>query len=71
MGKHEAFRNLAEVLRSGVPIQRERWVLPAGDQLDAALDGAHHGIPLTTMLRSYRLAHAATAQHVNAILAPP
>jgi sugar diacid utilization regulator len=29
-------------------------------------DGAHHGVALTTLLRSYRLGHAATAQHLAA-----
>lgn len=33
-----------------------------------AQDGAQHGIPLTTLMRSYRLAHAATSRHLGAIL---
>jgi DNA-binding PucR family transcriptional regulator len=62
-----SFRNLAEVLRSGAD---PRHAVSLGlATLDVALDGAHHGVPLTVLLRSYRLAHAATTQHLNAILA--
>ena len=62
-----SFRNLAEVIRSGADPLRSASLGSA--TLEIALDSAHHGIPLTVLLRSYRLAHAATAQHVNAILA--
>ena len=62
-----SFRNLAEVMRSGADPLRAASLGSA--TLDVALDGAHHGVPLTVLLRSYRLAHAASAQHVNAILA--
>src|SRR5690606_14779751 len=36
--------------------------------LDYAQDGAHRDIPLTTLMRSYRLGHAATSQHFAEIL---
>ena len=62
-----SIRNFAEVLRSGADPQNAASLGSA--TLDVALDGVHHGVPLTVLLRSYRLAHAATAQHLNAILA--
>ena len=62
-----SYRNLAEVIRTGTDPLGSASLGSA--TLDIALDSAHHGIPLTVLLRSYRLAHAATAQHVNAILA--
>jgi DNA-binding PucR family transcriptional regulator len=62
-----SFRDLAEVLRCGADPVRATSLGSA--TLDLALDGAHHGVPLTVLMRSYRLAHAATSQHVNAILA--
>ena len=37
--------------------------------VEYALDGAQHGVPLTTLMRSYRLGHAATSRHLRAILA--
>jgi DNA-binding PucR family transcriptional regulator len=62
-----SYRNLAEVIQSGAdPL----YAASLGSAtLDVALDGVRHGVPLTMLLRSYRLAHAATAQHLNAILA--
>ena len=62
-----SIRDFAEVLRSGAdPVEAVK--LPSAT-LDYALDGAQHGVLLTTLMRSYRLAHAATSQHLKAILA--
>lgn len=61
-----SIRDLAEVLHAGAdPAQTTRLGSPT---LAYAQDGAQHGVPLTTLIRSYRLAHAATSRHVNAIL---
>lgn len=58
--------DFAEVLLSGAdPVQAARLLSPT---LAYAQDGAQHGVPLTTLMRSYRLAHAATSRHFNAIL---
>ncbi|MGO8772320.1 MAG: PucR family transcriptional regulator [Mycobacterium sp.] len=62
-----SIRDLAEVLQSGADPQNAVSLRSA--TLDYALDGVHHGVPLTVLLRSYRLAHAAISQHLNAILA--
>ncbi|KWX62500.1 CdaR family transcriptional regulator [Mycobacterium sp. NAZ190054] len=58
--------DFAEVLRAGAdPAEAIRLPAPT---LAYARDGAHHGIPLTTLMRSYRLAHAATSKHFSTIL---
>lgn len=62
-----SIRIFAEVLRSGA--DPADAVSLGTATLDYARDGAQHGIPLTILLRSYRLGHAATSQHLNAILA--
>ena len=55
------------MLRSGAdPVEAVK--LPSAT-LDYALDGAQHGVLLTTLMRSYRLGHAATSRHLRAILA--
>ena len=62
-----SIRDFAEVLRSGAdPVEA---VNLGSATLDYALDGAQHGVLLTTLMRSYRLGHAATARHLRAILA--
>jgi DNA-binding PucR family transcriptional regulator len=62
-----SIRGFAEVLRSGAdPVNAVKL---GSATLDYALDGAQHGVALSQLLRSYRLAHAATTQHMNAILA--
>lgn len=61
-----SIRDFAEVLQTGAdPAEAARLASPT---LAYAQDGAQHGIPLTTLMRSYRLAHAATSRHFNAIL---
>lgn len=61
-----SIRDFAQVLSAGEdPLAAVQLQSPT---LDYARDGAQHGIPLTTLMRSYRLAHAATATHFNAIL---
>lgn len=61
-----SIRDFAEVLLAGAdPGEAARLTSPT---LAYARDGAHHAIPLATLMRSYRLAHAATARHFNAIL---
>jgi DNA-binding PucR family transcriptional regulator len=61
-----SIRDFAEVLQTGAdPAETARLTPPT---LAYAQDGAQHGIPLTTLMRSYRLAHAATSRHFNAIL---
>ncbi|MDH6196002.1 DNA-binding PucR family transcriptional regulator [Mycobacterium frederiksbergense] len=61
-----SIRDFAQVLSAGDdPFRAVQLQSPT---LDYARDGAQHGIPLTTLMRSYRLAHAATAAHFNAIL---
>ncbi|KUI02628.1 helix-turn-helix domain-containing protein [Mycobacterium sp. IS-3022] len=61
-----SIRDFAEVLQAGAdPAEVARLSSPT---LAYAQDGAQHGIPLTTLMRSYRLAHAATSRHFNAIL---
>ena len=60
-------RGLAKVLQSGAD--------PAdGVSLGSATralvqDGARRGIPLSALMRSFRLAHAVTARHLYAVLA--
>ena len=49
-----------------IPWRRSRL---ASATLDYARDGAQHGVLLTTLMRSYRLGHAATSPHLRAILA--
>ena len=61
-----SIRDFAEVMLSGAD-PAEAVKLPSAT-LDYALDGAQHGVLLTTLMRSYRLAHAATVQHLKAIL---
>lgn len=62
-----SIRDFAEILRSGAdPVEAVR--LPSAT-LDYARDGAQHGVLLTTLMRSYRLGHAATSPHLRAILA--
>ncbi|OSC43251.1 PucR family transcriptional regulator [Mycobacterium decipiens] len=61
-----SIRDFAEVLLAGAdPYEAARLGSPT---LAYAQDGAQQGIPLTTLMRSYRLAHAATARHFNATL---
>ena len=62
-----SIRDFAEVLRSGADPLHSASLGSA--TLDYALNGAHHGVPLTVLLRSYRLGHAGTARHLNAIMA--
>ena len=60
-------RDFAEVLRSGAdPVKAVKL---GSATLAYAVDGAQHGVPLTTLTRSYRLGHAATSEHLKAILA--
>ena len=62
-----SIRDFAEVLRSGAD---PADAIKLGSATHAyALDGAQHGVPLTMLTRSYRLGHAATSQHLKAILA--
>ncbi len=62
-----SIRGFAEVLRSGAdPVEAVK--LPSAT-LEYAVDGAQHGVLLTTLMRSYRLGHAATSPHLRAILA--
>ena len=62
-----SIRDFAEVLRSGAdPVKAVKL---GSATVDYALDGAQHGVPLTTLMRSYRLGHAATSRHLRAILA--
>ncbi len=61
-----SIRDFAEVLLAGAdPGEAARLASPT---LAYALDGAQHAIPLATLMRSYRLGHAATAQHFTSIL---
>lgn len=61
-----SIRDFAEVLLAGAdPAAAAQLPSPT---LAYARDGAQHGIPLTTLMRSYRLAHAATSRHFTAIL---
>ncbi|AEV71622.1 hypothetical protein MycrhN_0994 [Mycolicibacterium rhodesiae NBB3] len=61
-----SIRDFAEVLSAGAdPAEAARLGSPT---LAYAQDGAQHGLALTTLMRSYRLGHAATAQHMTAIL---
>ncbi|WP_395311213.1 helix-turn-helix domain-containing protein [Mycobacterium sp. AMU20-3851] len=61
-----SIRDFAEVLLAGSdPAQAAH--LPSST-LAYARDGARHNVPLTTLMRAYRLAHAATSRHFNAIL---
>jgi hypothetical protein len=62
-----SIRDFAEVLRTGAdPVQAMKL---GSATLDYAIDGAQHGVLLTTLMRSYRLGHAATSRHLRAILA--
>jgi DNA-binding PucR family transcriptional regulator len=62
-----SIRDFADVLQSGAdPVDAASL---GSATLAYAQDGAQHGIPLTVLLRSYRLAHAATSQHLHTILA--
>jgi hypothetical protein len=62
-----SIRDFAEVLRSGAdPVKAVKL---GSATVDYALDGAQHGVPLTTLMRIYRLGHAATSRHLRAILA--
>ena len=62
-----SIRDFADVLQSGAdPVNAASL---GSATLAYAQDGAQHGIPLTVLLRSYRLAHAATSQHLHTILA--
>lgn len=61
-----SIRDFAEVLHAGAdPAEATRL---GAATLAYAQDGAQQGISLTTLMRSYRLGHAATAEHVSAIL---
>ena len=61
-----SIRDFADVLQAGAdPAVAARLATPT---LAYAQGGAQHGIPLTTLMRSYRLAHAATSRHFNEIL---
>lgn len=61
-----SIRDFAEVLLAGAdPTEATRLGSPT---LAYAQDGAQQGISLATLMRSYRLGHAATSEHVNAIL---
>ncbi|CAM3863943.1 helix-turn-helix domain-containing protein [Mycobacterium frederiksbergense] len=61
-----SIRDFAEALLTGAdPSGATRLPAPT---LAYARDGARHGIPLTTLMRSYRLAHAAASGHFTAIL---
>ncbi|SOJ53038.1 Purine catabolism regulatory protein [Mycobacterium simulans] len=61
-----SIRDFAEVLIAGAdPAEAARLGPPT---LAYAQAGAQQGIPLTTLMRSYRLAHAETSRHFNAIL---
>ncbi|UOT01448.1 helix-turn-helix domain-containing protein [Rhodococcus opacus] len=62
-----SIRDFAEVLQSGADPTAAASLGSA--TLAYAQDGARHGIPLTTLLRSYRLGHAATSRLLNTILA--
>jgi DNA-binding PucR family transcriptional regulator len=62
-----SIRDFAEVLLTGAdPAEAARLGSPT---LAYAQDGAQQGIPLATLMRSYRLGHAASAAHFNEILA--
>ncbi|GAB7144125.1 PucR family transcriptional regulator [Mycobacterium riyadhense] len=61
-----SIRDFAGVLIAGAdPAEAARLGPPT---LAYAQAGAQQGIPLTTLMRSYRLAHAETSRHFNAIL---
>ncbi len=62
-----SIRDFADVLQSGAdPVDAASL---GAATLAYAQDGAQRGIPLTVLLRSYRLAHAATSQQLHTILA--
>ncbi len=62
-----SIRDFAEVLRSGAdPVGAVK--LPSAT-IEYTVDGAQHGVLLTTLMRSYRLGHAATSRHLSEILA--
>lgn len=62
-----SIRDLAEVLRTGAdPVASVKLGSPT---LEYALDGVQRGVLLTTLMRSYRLGHAATSRHLREILA--
>jgi DNA-binding PucR family transcriptional regulator len=60
-------RGLAEVLQSGADPAVAATLSPATRAL--VRDGAKRGIPESVLLRSFRLAHAATMRHLHAIMA--
>ena len=62
-----SIRDFAKVLQSGADPADAASLGSA--TLDYTRDGAHHGVPMSVLLRSYRLGHAGTARHLNAILA--
>jgi hypothetical protein len=62
-----AIRDFAEVLRSGADPADAATLSPATRAL--VRDGAKRGIPESTLLRSFRLAHAATLRHFQSIMA--
>jgi DNA-binding PucR family transcriptional regulator len=61
-----SIRGLAEVMQSGADPANTATLSPVMREL--VRDGAKRGIPESTLLRSYRLAHAATVRHLHAIL---
>ncbi|HEY1440993.1 MAG TPA: helix-turn-helix domain-containing protein [Mycobacterium sp.] len=60
-------RGFAEVLQSGADPAVAATLSPATRAL--VRDGAKRGIPESELMRSFRLAHAATLRHLHAILA--
>lgn len=62
-----SIRDFAKVLQSGAdPVDAATL---GSATLALVRDGAKRGVPESVLLRSYRLAHAATARHLYAILA--
>ncbi|WP_188113565.1 PucR family transcriptional regulator [Nocardioides humilatus] len=61
-----SIRLFARIVEEGADPVTATHLEPA--TIEYAQDGARHGIPLTTLFRSYRLAHAATARHLTGIL---
>ena len=60
-------RDFAEVLRSGADPVHAAGLGSA--TVAYTQSNAQRGVPMTALLRSYRLGHAATTRHLNAILA--
>jgi hypothetical protein len=60
-------RGFAKVLQSGADPADAATLGSA--TLDFVRDGAKRGVPVSVLLRSYRLAHAGVARHLFAILA--